>query len=59
MLWNVATREIRESNGKVSALAYQDRATGEIHSLELSGVFVQIGLVPNSQFVKDLVKVTP
>ncbi|MCX8086033.1 MAG: alkyl hydroperoxide reductase subunit F [Rhodocyclaceae bacterium] len=38
---------------KVTGLIYQDRATGEEHSLELEGIFVQIGLLPNTDFVKD------
>lgn len=41
---------------KVTALDYEDRATGESKRLALDGVFVQIGLVPNSAFVKDLVE---
>jgi len=55
ILKNVATNQIHAENGKVNAIEYTDRDTSEIHTLELAGVFVQIGLVPNSQFVKDLV----
>ena len=32
---------------------YKDRATDEIKTIELAGIFVQIGLVPNSEFLKD------
>ena len=56
---NAATRQITAENGKVNAIEYQDRATKEIHTRELAGVFVQIGLVPNSQFMKDTVEMTP
>ena len=35
-----------------------DRANGDVSTRELAGVFVQIGLVPNSAFVKDVVDVT-
>lgn len=55
---NAATKQIVAENGKVSAIEYQDRATNEEHSLPLAGVFVQIGLVPNSQFMKGVVDLT-
>ena len=42
----------------MTAIEYQDRATDEVHSLPLAGVFVQIGLVPNSQFMKGVVELT-
>ncbi|GLS27640.1 alkyl hydroperoxide reductase subunit F [Marinibactrum halimedae] len=56
---NAATQAIEATSGKVSALSYQDRNSGEIKSHSLEGVFVQIGLVPNSQFIKDVVEVSP
>ena len=56
---NVATQQILAENGKVTAIEYQDRATEEVHNLALAGVFVQIGLVPNSQFLKEVVELTP
>jgi alkyl hydroperoxide reductase subunit F len=56
---NVAVQQILAENGKVSAIEYQDRASGENHQDELAGVFVQIGLVPNSQVVSDLVETKP
>ncbi len=40
----------------VSGIRIKDLKTGEEKILEVSGVFVEIGLVPNSDFVKDLVK---
>ncbi|MCL2875577.1 MAG: alkyl hydroperoxide reductase subunit F [Betaproteobacteria bacterium] len=43
---------------KVDGLVYQDRASGEIHRLDLEGIFVQIGLSPNTDFVKETVDVT-
>ncbi|WP_414827724.1 alkyl hydroperoxide reductase subunit F [Alteromonas sp. H39] len=55
---NAATRQILAENGKVNAIEYQDRATNDVHTLELAGVFVQIGLVPNSQFMKDVVELS-
>jgi len=53
---NVATKEIKAKDGKVSAIDYIDRTTEEVRSLSLDGVFVQIGLVPNSAFLGDLVE---
>lgn len=46
------TTEIVGENGKVSGLNYKDRTTGEEHHVELEGVFVQIGLVPNTEWLK-------
>jgi alkyl hydroperoxide reductase subunit F len=43
---------------KVVALDYEDRRSGRAQRLELDGVFVQIGLSPNSGVVKDLVEIT-
>ncbi|WP_417445504.1 alkyl hydroperoxide reductase subunit F [Kangiella sp.] len=58
ILRNVVTKEIYADNGKVSAIEYQDRTTEALHSLKLDGVFVQIGLVPNSKFLGDVVELT-
>ncbi|MET0014970.1 MAG: alkyl hydroperoxide reductase subunit F [Sedimenticola sp.] len=56
---NVATRQILAADGKVNAIEYEDRENGEVHQDALAGVFVQIGLVPNSQVVADLVETRP
>jgi alkyl hydroperoxide reductase subunit F len=55
---NVATKEVIADNGKVIAIAYQDRDTGDIKQQSLSGIFVQIGLVPNSDFLNGVVERT-
>ncbi|MFQ3249245.1 MAG: alkyl hydroperoxide reductase subunit F [Glaciecola sp.] len=55
---NAATKEIHAKDGKVNAIEYVDRATNEAHQLELQGVFVQIGLVPNSTMLKGVVDLT-
>ena len=52
---NVVTKQITAEDGKVTGIEYQNRETNEIHSQPLEGVFVQIGLLPNSNFVKDVV----
>ncbi|WP_303289845.1 alkyl hydroperoxide reductase subunit F [Marinobacter sp. SS5-14b] len=46
------TTEVVGENGKVSGLNYTDRTTGEAHHIELEGIFVQIGLVPNTEWLK-------
>ena len=53
MLTNAQTTEITGANGRVDGLVYKDRASGEEHRVELEGVFVQIGLVPNTEWLKD------
>ena len=58
ILKNVATKEVVADNGKVVGLEYQDRETETMHRADLSGVFVQIGLVPNSAFLNGLVETT-
>ncbi len=55
---NAATKEVVAENGKVVALDYIDRETDESHRQDLSGVFVQIGLVPNSEFLNGVVERT-
>ncbi len=51
----VATQEIKATDGKVTSIVYQDRSSGETYERDLSGVFVQIGLVPNTGFIKGFV----
>jgi len=46
------TTEITGENGKVNGLNYTDRTSGEQHHISLEGVFVQIGLVPNTEWLK-------
>ena len=52
------TTEITGSDGKVNGLTYTDRASGESKHVELEGVFVQIGLVPNSEWLKGTMELT-
>ena len=47
------TTEIHGENGKVSGLSYKDRNHDSVHRVDLEGVFVQIGLVPNTEWLKD------
>jgi alkyl hydroperoxide reductase subunit F len=59
IITNAATRQILAEHGKVVGVEYEDRETGAIKQEELAGVFVQIGLLPNSQVVTDLVETKP
>lgn len=58
ILRNVATNQIVAENGKVTAIEYTHRETEEVTTLPLAGVFVQIGLVPNSQFMQGVADMT-
>jgi NADH-dependent peroxiredoxin subunit F len=54
---NAQTSEITGTD-KVNGITYIDRATGEEHHVELQGVFVQIGLVPNTEWLGDTLERT-
>ncbi|RAH39127.1 alkyl hydroperoxide reductase subunit F [Halomonas sp. SL1] len=47
------TTEVNGDGNRVTGLTYEERASGELRELALEGVFVQIGLVPNTEWLKD------
>ncbi len=53
ILVSAQTTEILGDGERVSGLVYKDRSTGIDKTVELEGVFVQIGLVPNTEWLKD------
>jgi alkyl hydroperoxide reductase subunit F len=55
IIWNALPQEILGKD-TVTGIRYKDAKSGAVKDLNLDGVFVEIGLVPNSDFVKDLVK---
>lgn len=55
---NAQTTEITGDGSKVNGIRYKDRVSGEAHHIELEGVFVQIGLVPNTEFLKGTVELS-
>ena len=55
---NAQTTEITGADGKVNGLKYKDRATGVEHLVPLEGVFVQIGLVPNTEFLRGTLELS-
>ncbi len=59
VITNAAAKEVLSTDAKVSALQYEDRTTGQVHEQELDGIFVQIGLLPNSQVAQDVVELSP
>ena len=54
----IKNKEILEIKGEkfVDEIVYKDSKTADIHELKVSGIFVEIGQIPNTSFVKDLVK---
>ncbi|MGB6142687.1 MAG: alkyl hydroperoxide reductase subunit F [Rhodanobacter sp.] len=53
------TTEVLGDGQKVSALVYKDRVSDEMHTLELEGIFVQIGLLPNTEWLKGTLELSP
>ena len=53
------TTEVLGDDRKVTGLRYEDRATQAAHTLALDGVFVQIGLLPNTEWLKGAVALSP
>lgn len=59
ILRSVRCMEVLGDGGKVKGLRYEERSTGAVQELELEGIFVQIGLSPNSGAFKALLDMTP
>jgi alkyl hydroperoxide reductase subunit F len=59
ILVNAQTTEVLGDGQKVTGLMYKDRASGDTHWVELEGIFVQIGLLPNTEWLKGTVQLTP
>ena len=58
IILNAQTTAIEGDGKTVTGLTYKDRASGETQTLTLDGVFVQIGLVPNTEFLKGTVELS-
>ncbi|GKT26875.1 alkyl hydroperoxide reductase subunit F [Acidovorax sp. SUPP3334] len=52
------TTEVLGDGNRVTGLAYQDRTSGEAKQLALEGIFVQIGLLPNTQWLQGTVELS-
>ncbi|QCQ91451.1 alkyl hydroperoxide reductase subunit F [Rhodococcus sp. SGAir0479] len=59
ILLSSLTTEVIGDGGKVTGLSYKDRTTDESRTLELEGVFVQIGLLPNTEWLKGSIELSP
>jgi alkyl hydroperoxide reductase subunit F len=55
---NAQTTEITGDGSKVNGLGYKDRVSGETRHVALEGVFVQIGLVPNTEWLKGTLELS-
>lgn len=59
VITSALTSEVKGDGQKVTGLTYKDRANDEFKTLELEGIFVQIGLLPNSDWLKGTVELSP
>ena len=59
ILTNAQTQRVHGDGGKVNGLSWKDRKSGQEHHVELEGIFVQIGLVPNTEWLKGVVALSP
>ncbi len=55
---NAQTTEITGDGSKMNGLTYKDRASGDVTHLDMAGVFVQIGLVPNTEWLKGTLELS-
>lgn len=58
VIMNAQTTEVRGDGSKVNGLVYTDRTDGSSHTVELEGIFVQIGLLPNTEWLKGVVELS-
>ncbi|PPV09714.1 alkyl hydroperoxide reductase subunit F [Xanthomonas axonopodis pv. vasculorum] len=59
IITSAQTTEVLGDGQKVTGLVYKDRTGGDIQHIELEGVFVQIGLLPNTEFLRGTVALSP
>ncbi|KAF1046828.1 alkyl hydroperoxide reductase subunit F [Xylophilus sp.] len=55
---NAQTTEVHGDGSRVTGLSYKDRTTDEVKQLALEGIFVQIGLLPNTDWLKGAVELS-
>jgi NADH-dependent peroxiredoxin subunit F len=58
IITSAQTTEVTGDGEKVTGLVYRDRLGGESHAVKLAGVFVQIGLVPNTDWLREVVRLS-
>ncbi|KQV66314.1 alkyl hydroperoxide reductase subunit F [Rhizobium sp. Root1220] len=59
ILLSAKTTEVLGDGQKVTGLIYENRVAGQRHTLSLEGIFVQIGLLPNTEWLKGTVELSP
>ncbi|MET4617925.1 alkyl hydroperoxide reductase subunit F [Stenotrophomonas sp. 2619] len=59
IITSALTQEVLGDGQKVTGLVYKDRVGGDAHRIELEGIFVQIGLLPNTEWLKGSVALSP
>jgi alkyl hydroperoxide reductase subunit F len=59
IITSALTQEVLGDGQKVTGLVYKDRIGGDAHRIELEGIFVQIGLLPNTEWLKGAVALSP
>jgi len=59
VITNALSKEVLGADGKVTTLRYEDRTNNQIHDIALEGIFVQIGLLPNTDWLKGVVDLSP
>ncbi len=59
VITDAQTTEVTGDGSKVDGLRYVDRRTGDAHAIALDGVFVQIGLLPNTEWLEGTVALSP
>lgn len=59
IITSALSTEVIGDGEKVQALVYTDRTTDQSHRIDLDGIFVQIGLVPNTEWLKGPLTLSP
>jgi len=56
---NAETTEVRGDGSKVTGVVWRDRQSGAVETIALEGIFVQIGLLPNTAWLRDALRLSP
>jgi alkyl hydroperoxide reductase subunit F len=59
IILSALSTEVHGDGSKVNGLSYTDRTNDASHTIELEGIFVQIGLLPNTEWLKGTVDLSP
>jgi alkyl hydroperoxide reductase subunit F len=59
ILLSAKTTEVLGDGQKVTGLVYENRIAGQRNTVSLEGIFVQIGLLPNTEWLKGTVELSP